>query len=282
MRPLLDVLRALNVEDAWVLHNDLGDRFMLEPVPDFVVGVLAGDDSDRWDKPKGFTDGEVTLRLGLAAGRGVPALIIAPPSIEMRTPDPLITVVACEVDSRQALADHIWAFTTTLDLSPANLFHEPTGRRLRNADEYLTALERIEWGGSNPGVQFERLMVRMLMEAGAAVVNSEPYGFMGEPVDIAFMPSGGSSDIVLVELKAGHLTEKRLSEAEKQLQALVIERHAKYGMVLYHDVEGRPLRSRHSTPLILRVPARELIHRLADDPLSKVLDTAVIEAVGRL
>ncbi|MFC8256969.1 hypothetical protein ACFUNF_04790 [Streptomyces sp. NPDC057291] len=278
---LLGVLRELNIEDVWVLHNDLGDRFMLDPVPDFVVGVLTDDENSPRSKNKTFTNGEVSLRLGLAAGRGVPALAIVPPTAKMRSPDPLIMVAACDVHVRQALADHLWAFTATLDFPPPSSAPPgPIERGLENADEYLAVLNQLEWGSRGFGGQFERLMGRVLMSAGAAV--AETKGSLGDRVDLAFVPSGGSTDIILVELKAGHLSEATLSGAEEQLQRFVIERQAKYGIVLYHDTYGRSLPNRHSTPLIVRMSARELIQRLAGEPLPKVLDAAVVEAVGRM
>ncbi|WP_369221535.1 hypothetical protein AB5J52_06775 [Streptomyces sp. R39] len=278
---LTRVLRGLDVDDVWVLHNDLGDRYILDPVPDFVVGVLSDDDLSGGTSPKPFSNNDVALRVGLAAGRGVPALVIAPPPIQAASPDPLITVVACEVDAHQALTDHIWAFTTTLDL-PSNPAPELPERRLKNPDHYLSELDRLDGRGGVTALQFERLVGQILMEAGAAVVEAESQGQADQRVDIAFMPSGGSQDIVLVELKSGRLTEKRLRDAEEQLQSFVIERRAKYGMVVYHDVEGRPLSSRRTTPLIFRMSARELIQRLAAEPLPKVLNDAVVEAVGRM
>lgn len=280
--PLLRVLHELNIDDVWVLHNDLGDRFMLDPAPDFVVGVLSDRDSDaKAVQNKTFTNGEVALRLGLAAGKGVPTLVIASPSTQMRSPDPLITVVRCPI-KRDALVGHLWAFTTSLSLSPSSDATAPPERQLENADHYLSELDRLEWGSTYFGDQFERLISRLLLSAGAAVVETESAGPLGDRVDIAFMPSGRSGDIILVELKAGNISEKQLAAAEEQLQRYVIGRQAKYGIVLYHDVSGRMLSSHHSTPLILRMPARELIQKLANDPLPKVLDDAVGEAAGRM
>lgn len=276
---LRGVLRELNIDDVWVLHNDLGDRFILDPVPDFVVGVLTADDGSPQSRSTAFTNAEVSLRLGFAAGRGVPTLAIVPPTTEIRSPDPLITVVACDMHARQALVDHLWAFTATFDL-PSSSPPVPTERPLENADEYLAALEQLQWGGRGSVGKFERLISRVLMSAGAAV--AETKGSLGNRVDFAFVPSGGSTDIILVEVKAGDLSEKKLSGAEEQLQRFVIERQAKYGIVLYHDIHGRSFPSRHSTPRIVRMSARELIQKLAGEPLHKVLDAAVVEAAGRM
>ncbi|WP_329437931.1 hypothetical protein [Streptomyces canus] len=282
VRPLLDVLGELQIEENRILANDLGDRRMFEPTPDLVIGVLAeNNDRARASQYKAFTNEEVTLRLGLMAGRGVPALIIAPPSTQLHSPDPLITVARSPM-TREALVDHVWAFTTSVELSPSSAVAVSPERKLENPGHYLTELDSLERASGSSGTRFERLIGSMLLDAGAAVVENESLSQAGDRVDIAFMPSRRSADIILMELKTGHISEKWLTAAEEQLQRYVIERQAKYGMVLYHDVNGRMLPTRQSTPLIVRMSARELIEKLAADPLPKVLDDAVATAVERM
>ncbi|MFF7525966.1 hypothetical protein [Streptomyces pseudovenezuelae] len=283
VRPLLNVLRELHIEDIELLVNDFSARVVPVSTPDLVIGVLADNSSSPRTKSESFTNEEVALRLGLMAGRGVPALIIAPPSSpQMHSPDHLITVARCPM-TREALVGHVWAFTTSVELSSPTVVTEPQERHLENAGHYLTELDRLESESSAFAGRFERLVGQMLLSAGAAVVENESSrGLLEGRVDIAFMPSARSSDIVLVELKAGLLSEKLLAAAERKLQRFVIHRQAKYGMVLYHDVNGRTLPSRESTPLIVRMSARELIEKLAADPLPKVLDDAVATAVERM
>ncbi|MGW3242361.1 hypothetical protein [Streptomyces sp. NPDC001070] len=281
VRPLLDILQGLDVEEAWVLHNDLGDRFMLDPVPDCVVGVLTLEDLSQSAKGKPFSNADVGLRMGLAAGRGVPTLVIAPAPIQATSPDPLITTVTCSLDATDALTDHVWAFTAMLDLPVKKRVPASQGERLGDAAGYLAELDRLDWGSGSLGMKLERLVSRVLMATGAAVVEPEASS-LGDRVDIAFLPSPDSPDIVLIELKTGHLQETQLEQAEEQLQKYVIDRQARYGLVLYHDLSGKPLKSRHPTPLIVRMSARQFIEKLASEPLPKVLDAAVVEAVGRI
>jgi hypothetical protein len=52
-------------------------------------------------------------------------------------------------------------------------------------------------------------------------------------------PSADSSSVILVEAKSGQLDERRLQDAEQQLQGYVIDRQAGLGLVICHDSLGR-------------------------------------------
>lgn len=284
---LCDLLYEVGVNEAWVLNGDIGDRYIFDPAPDFLVGVLSNVDLTDMCSTKSFSNSDVLLRMGLAAGRGIPGFLIAPLSIHATSPDPIITVVQCNLDSHEALADHIWAFTAALDHHHSGAHSQSMPRPLENIDEYLGGLERLNTGSGSLGIRFERLISRVLMKAGAAVseggatTNADVGVRTDDGVDIAFMPPGGSTDIILVELKVGHLSDKILADSEKQLQKYVIERRAKFGVLLYHDVTGRDFR-RDSMPLILRIAAREFIKKLAQGTLPEVLDDALSRAVERM
>ena len=108
---LIDAIGAAGVADAWVVGNDAGDRLMYDPMPDLIVCALDPAAADRIDpSPRGFTNLDVMVRAGQAAGRGLPTLIIAPPPLILSAPIPGTDLAYCPLDQGGALRDHVWAF----------------------------------------------------------------------------------------------------------------------------------------------------------------------------
>lgn len=282
LRVLFKALEDIGTRDWWVLRSAIGDRFMFDPVPDFVVGVLSPTQFERTDPaPEGLTNLDVMLRVGRAVERGLPTLIIAPPPLIINSPVQGATVAHCPLDVEDVLQNHLWAFMTTV--SSTSQVHESLGEATRiDPTPFLRAISSINESLSGYGAQVESLVGQVLQQAGAALVENQQRGTLGDRVDFAFVPSADSSGVVLVEAKAGRLSEKRLADAENQLQHYVLSRRAQLGIVVYHDTSDRLYPAPHATPMIVRFSLRELVEKLAVDSLPKVIAAAIADAVGRM
>jgi hypothetical protein len=277
---LFDVLRELGVSDIWVLGNSIGDRYLFDPSPDMVIGVLNPRSEESNEEPsKGLSNLDVMLRIGRAAERGVPAIIIVPPPLAIPSPAEGVVFAPCPVDHQSALSTHLWAFTTAF-VSPKNRPSKELDREPPRVDS-ARILSELQQSASISGWRFEEIVSSILRQAGAASVENERY----EPdrgVDIVFAPSDDSPGVILVETKYGRLAERRLRDAEQQLQGYVIDRKAGLGLVVYHDSLGRQFPQRRTVPLIVRLSVEELVRQLATRSLTQVLSDATSSAIDRI
>jgi hypothetical protein len=277
---LFDVLGELGVSDIWVLGNPIGDRYLFDPSPDMMIGVLNPGPEERNEKPsKGLSNFDVMLRIGRAAERGVPAIVIVPPPLAVPSPAEGVVFAPCPADHQSALSTHLWAFTTAYGSSKNRPLKEAHHKAPHlDSARILSELQRSE---SIPGWRFEEIVNSIIRQAGAASVENETY----EPdrgVDIAFAPSDDSPEVILIEAKYGQLNEGRLRDAEQQLQGYVIDRKAGLGLVVYHDSLGRQFPQRRAVALIVRLSVEELVRQLATRSLTQVLSDATASAIDRI
>lgn len=274
LRTLFDTFKGAGITDAWVLGNAAGDSLMSDDSqPDLVICVLSPDDAERVDpSPKGFTNLDVMMRAGQSAGRGLPTLIIVPPPLLVPSPISGTVVARCPLDEREALADHVWAFVSTTRAAKQSVATpSPAPGRRVDSGLFLHRLEHLAYG---PGPDFslgvESLSAELLQAAGAGFRESPPR------VDLAFIPSADSAAVMLVEVKAGKLTEDRLIAAEVRLQERVETTRAQLGVLVYHDAMGREFPARYATGVaVVRLSLRELIAQLSTQNLPDVIASAV-------
>lgn len=271
---LLDVLGELGVGNIWVLSNSVGDRYFFDPFPDMAIGVLNPESAEcAGDPPEGLSNLDVMLRIGRAAERGVPAIVIVPPPLAMPAPADGVAFAPCPVGHQSALWTHLWAFTATLrshqDSPPLKADRE------RTPVDSAGILSEFERSKNISAPRFGEIVSSVLRQAGAASVGPERYE-ADRGVDIVFAPSPDSSSVILVEARTGQLDELRLREAEQRLQNYVIERHAGLGLVIYHDSHGRQFPSRRPTPLIARLSIEELVGKLETRSLTQVISDATV------
>lgn len=277
---LFDVLGELGVSDIWVLGIPIGDRYLLDPFPDMVIGVLNPRPEESNEEPsKGLSNLDVMLRIGRAAERGVPAIVIVPPPLAVPSPAEGVVFAPCPVDHQSALSTHLWAFTTALG-SPKIRPSKESDREPPHLDS-PRILNELERSANISGWRFEEMIRAILMQAGAASLVSKGNG-ADDGVDIVFAPSDDSPGVILVEAKNGHLDERRLRDAEQRLQRYVMERKAVLGLVIYRDSNGRQFPQRRTVPLIVRLSVEELVRRLATRSLTQVLSDATASAIDRI
>jgi hypothetical protein len=133
--------------------------------------------------------------------------------------------------------------------------------------------------------KFEKIMSNLLQRAGAKVAVS-PEHYPDEDgagrVDMAIFPSDDTQSVVLIEAKAGRLTEERLARAEQQVRQYVIARRASLGVVLYYDTAGRAFPPHRTVPRVIRLSIEELAARLTSQSLTKVMSDVIGETLGRM
>jgi hypothetical protein len=233
----MDALGEMGISEMWVLANAIGDRYLFDPLPDMVIGILNPQAEVGSEvSSEGLSNLDVMLRVGRSAERGVPTILIIPPPLTAPSLASGVVFALCPPDNGAALRLHLWAFTSTINSS--------LGRASRRTDpepHHIEATKFLQELSQSPdvgGQRFEEMVSLILRQAGAASVKSESY-IADNQVDLAFVTSDDSSSVVLAEVKYGKLSEQRLRQAEQQLQGYVIERQADLGLVIYHDAEGR-------------------------------------------
>jgi hypothetical protein len=286
---LQDVARAalnVGVENAWVHTADLGDPPFDDSLPDFVIAILDPDPSPtRTANLTGgppFTNVDVAIRAGRAAGQGYPVLLIAPPPLTRPADLPGVVLALCPLDDFDALRLHMWAFAATLPARSQLPTRQPVAQPIAfDATSILGELYSIDGHQQSAPLQVERLIASLLSQVGAELVENTEHARRDNRIDLAFLPSRDAADIVLVEIKVGRLNQDVLAAAERQLHDYVVSRRADLGLVLYHDFEGRNLPSTSATPLIVRMSVRQLIAGLVTNSLPQLLRGVVSDAARR-
>jgi len=271
------------VDEAWIHTADLGEPPFGGESPDFVIAVLTPNSSaNATSLPSpgsgapSFTNLDVAIRAGRTSGQGYPVLLIVPPPLPRPSDLSGVVVAPCPLDDFDALRLHLWAFISTLPArSQLPATPQPASQPTEfDATSILDRLYSIDAEqGTAPG-QVKRLVASLLSQVGAEVFEN-PRGGLDHPVDLAFLPSRESGEVVLVEIKAGQLTEARLAAAEDQLRDYVSARHASLGLMLYHDFQGRHLPNRSPKPSIIRMSVRELVAGLQTNSLPQLINGVV-------
>ena len=270
---LVGTFGPAGITEAWVLSNDAGDRLLFDPAPDLIICVLDLNAAERTDpSPPGFTNLDVMIRAGQAAGRGVPTLIVAPPPLALSSPVADTDVVYCPLDRGDVLGVHVSAFVHG---AQARARSEVVGSsRLISPQPFEAELRDL--GSLYPEPRFhlgvEQLVAKLLREAGAIVPNAADVG-----ADLAFFASADSPGVMLMEIKAGRLTEPVLSTAEAQLQDHVRSSSSKLGVLVYYDLEHKHLPSPQPREAVVRIPLEDLIEQLGMHELPYVIAATVAQ-----
>lgn len=276
---LFDVLGEQGVREVWVLGNSIGDRYLFDPVPDMIIGILDPQvESSGQERPDGLSNLDVMLRVGRAAGREIPVLVIVPPPLAIPSPTDGVVFAPCPVD-HPALSNHVWAFMSAVrsrqEHPQIELQSGPS-----SAGKTRFFKEILQQTPENISARhFEDLVSSVLREAGGAPFEAET-AEEGQQVDIVLAPSEDSPNVILVETKAGSLSEARLREAEQQLRRYVKDRQAAVGLLIYHDTLGRKFPANEQRPLITRLSLEELLDQLGSHSLSKVISDATAATMG--
>jgi hypothetical protein len=195
--------------------------------------------------------------------------------------------VSCPLSDKEALKLHLWAFFAPIladSTHPKQVTRTAPVYVYPDTNYILSELRRLPHEQPGLAIRVEELTSNLLHQAGANVaaaqIRQSDEGH-ADRVDFAITPSDDAQNVVLIEVKAGRLTEDRLAHAEQQLRSHVMDRKASLGMVLYHDSTGRVFPPRHTVPRVIRLSVEELAERLASRSLTKVMSDAVAETISR-
>jgi hypothetical protein len=124
--------------------------------------------------------------------------------------------------------------------------------------------------------------VPIFKEAAVGLAENRERGRRDEGFDMAVLASRLSDDVVLVEVKAGSLSEQRVHDAELRLQEAVTNRRSRLGLLVYHDADGRRFPPRQTAPLVVRIALQDLVERLGQQSFIELLTEEMAKATERI
>jgi len=148
-------------------------------------------------------------------------------------------------------------------------------------DDEIKFLREIDV--SENGRALKTFVVNLLEKVNMVMAQDSYYPDSG--VDIAIWLDSIEATLgnpVLVEVKAGQLSEQFLREAESQLRHYLTKTNARVGLLIYFDQSGRRFpASSPEWPLVVRLDVRDFIDLLSENALATVLIAERNKAVHR-
>lgn len=254
---------------------------------DWAVAVLPSQSAQGWD---GFA--AILIEIGVAAGRGVPLLVIAEPPDQPPPALAGVTIVRTPIDHVDALRLHLRMFM--LAVASAGTRRPPRSAPVVLAPSSLADLRaRLDMIRSsrqvadmsrgpvptNRGELLERLVYEILSEAGAVLAINVELSRNREADAVAYVPGTESVlGTIIVEVKLRRLTQVDLRRTEQQLMASMMAGRAGFGLLVYDDLmaDAREVRT---TPFMLALSIDELLTQLEHTSLSDLLLRARNRAV---
>ncbi len=134
---------------------------------------------------------------------------------------------------------------------------------------------RIRSARADPAPLVVEELAQDLLRSVSATVAAQPRAERDKGVDFAVLDDDLSASVggtLLVEVKAGNLSQDRLKTAEAHLLRALHEAGARLGLLLYLDAEGRRFPQRAwEIPNVLRFDLEDLAVALLDRPLASIV-----------
>lgn len=227
----------------------------------------------------------VLFETGIAAGRGLPLLIIVPPDQAIHTAFAAIQVVKTDLKNREALSLHVGLFARSLEVPAHQAFKSSSPPMLaplnpEEADRFASRLASLVGSPQQKrGLAIEQFVVDLLSSAGANI-EAEQGQDHGRFDAAAFLPGEEERlGLLVIEVK-DRLDRASRVNAERKLQSYVMEARAGLGLLLY--VSSTSKTSAPTTPLVLSMSIGQLLSELSVRPLNRILVHARNEAVHRM
>ena len=213
--------------------------------------------------PQGPESISVFFEMGVALGRQRPVLAFIEPRVPIPSYIEGFTIVRTELQDSEALNLNLDAFlshaqpkkgkgTVSTASKPKRVDTAWAKRELKSVQLKHAPLLALD---------FERLVAKLFEESGAQVSVGNSLADKGADMAVwvdELQPAIGNP--LLVEVKAGMLSEARLHQSEQQLRYYLSRINAQMGLLVYWDSEGRRFTPRkHEWPLIMRFTVEELI-----------------------
>ena len=229
---------------------------------DFVCGIISTETSPN-----------VLFEIGLAYGARKPLFLIVDKKADL--PANLrdffcVRASPLDIDAIQFNIDSFLEYPTKPTSTKYRTSTGPEFSAIYRDDE-LESLRRLE--ASESGLALEAFIADLLKKANMVVVDESHYPDRG--ADIAIWLDDIESSLgnpVLVEVKAGQLSDQRLRSAESQLRHYLTQTNAKVGLLVYLDTDGRRFpKLSLEWPLVIRLDARDLVDLLSKNELAPAL-----------
>jgi Restriction endonuclease len=279
LKTLIDSLGRAGTQEVSVIANAIGDSYLFEPAPDFVVGVLS---PLAMDPQQGLTNLDVMLRIGRSAERNIPTLLIVPPPLSMLSPVAGVAVAHCPTDNEAALALHV-STIVAIATNRREITREQAPRSSDKSDLY-EMIAYLDTGPKLSPAEFENIVGSILANGvGSQGIVSQVRNNDDVGVDMVVSPADAPDNIVLIQAKYWHhMDPQRIARSESELQNYVTSRHANIGLLIFYDQEGQEFSARSSprTPLVVSASLRRLARQLVDQNLLQILTKATAETAG--
>lgn len=136
-------------------------------------------------------------------------------------------------------------------------------------------LEEQLKGIREKGTEMELLhLVRDLFRSQGFVVDTS-HGTGDKGADMSIWVDSLESSFgnpILIEIRMGRLSERVLERIEAQMRHYLSRTNARSGLLIYFDRQGRRFnRSKLQLPLVIRLNMYDLVEKLAEHPIDRVL-----------
>jgi len=204
--------------------------------------------------------GNILFELGIAFGKGKPILVFVGPSARVPTDLTALTYIRANPTDSDVINASLVTF----------LKHAKRSRRSQIQPRKTSAKPLDHWAPSHFGYELEQRTASLLQEAGFIV--SSPTVAQNKGADFAVWADELQSTLgnpLLVEVKGGSLTAKRIEEAAAQLQRYTESVQGRCALLIYWDEHQRefPIVSK-GWPLIIQISGSELTRLVRENQLS--------------
>lgn len=265
---LCSVLRGQQVDTVSTSELGAGIGLALRNLDAFdcAIAVLPAEEGDQPWLPAMYVE------IGVAAGRGIPVLVLAEPP---GSPSPALaglSTVSASVENLEALRLHVPLFLRSVRTEQQTDHPRRSGLAALDIAAYRGRLRRLRESPSGEGaLRFERLVADLLRDAQARV-EERAQGGPDDGVDIAaFIPGEeGLLGTLLFQVKWGRLSPTVFREIQERLSLQVARSRGGLGVVIYDQV-AVPAERMPPVPLVFALSIDDLLAELEGRPLHDLL-----------
>lgn len=254
---LRDVLRNAGAEWVDQSHVHLG-----QSLPEAVSAAISAADFVCAVIPEGADSANVFYDLGFARAQEKPVLVFVEHGRTLPSFLQHLPYAKAGMHDRQAM---VFQLTSFLRFGPKRRTHSKTVTQVESEKPLAGSLEKASGALANADAfAFEQAIYEMFQDAGVAI--SQPTETERDAADLALWLDSVHETFggpVLVELKAGRLSEAVLREAEDRLRHHIFATGGEIGVLVYLDRDGRVFDAQQfGWPTVVRLSADELMKLL--------------------
>jgi hypothetical protein len=257
--PLIQALSARNVAPGRLDNLEPGDELIARIQreirrADFVCIVLPG----------GYSQSNAVFEAGLALGTGRPLLILAESDVNVPFELQHLNYVRTSLRDNQALGDVLNVYLPRiLQRGPARRTPHPPSLKLLGQEDADGALSILRAPQPPNGAELRQSVAEVFQKVG---IRTAPSPAADRGADLAIWIDETQSifgNPVLVEIKAGRLSQAQIDEVYHRLSQQLIRANLLLGIIIYWDTQGKKLKVAAPTlPLVVCLSVEELVDSL--------------------